>query len=94
MSLKSIFTSVINVANKVEGDALKLIKAVYPELQKIAVDVEDILKGVVPPSTGNKFADDILKVLAILAPYYPNTTALQADVNEIMSFLEGAQAVL
>lgn len=94
MSLKTIFTTVISTIKSDETKAVEFVKAIYPEIQKIVVDVTDILKGVTPPTTGNKIADDILKVLSILAPYYPNNTALIADVNEILTFLEGAESVL
>ena len=94
MNLKNLVSVIVTDVKK-DATAVKdfVLKAI-PIAEDIATDASDILIGKTPPPTGNKAVDDFVKILSILAPYYPNASALQADIADILSFLQGASSVL
>lgn len=96
MDFKNIVSTVITTIKADEAKVKEFIDKALPIVEDIIVDASDILLGKTPPSTGVKAVDDILAVLAILAPYYKgvNETLLQQELQAALAFLQGASAVI
>lgn len=94
MNLKNLMsTVVVDVKKDVTAVKTLVLKGVS-ELEVIAEDAADILAGKQPPPTGSKALDDFFKVLIILAPYYPSKEALEAEIADVLTFLQGAASML
>ena len=93
--LKSIFSTIVVGIKDIPADLKELLTKAQPILVDIATDATDLLNGTLPPPSGSKALDDFFKVLLILVPYYKgNKTALEAAIAEVVSFIEGAIAIL
>ena len=92
---KNIVSIMVTAEKTVATDLKALVTKAQPILVDIAADATDILAGKLPPPTGSKALDDFFKVLLILMPYYKgNKPALEADIQEALTFIEGVIAVI
>lgn len=93
--LKTIVSKLVTGVKTIEGDIKGFLQKAQPILVNIAADATDILAGKLPPPSGSKALDDFFKVLLILVPYYKgDKSAIEADIQEALTFIEGAIAIL
>ena len=93
-----ISSIVADITADVKKDEIKFkefLSKVIPVVIKVGVVIEDVLQGKTPPTTGNKPTDDVLALLALLAPYYVgNEGVLVSEIGAIITALQAEEAKL